>query len=345
MVLAKITQKVLQDKEDRLFEVRIPFASRHLLKIRRNSWRSLTRDPILLSLFIIIWGLLFLFIVFPLGALIWKIFFTEEGFTLGNLIKTVGHWQNRKALYDSLLLASLTASSGVLLGFLFAFTITRTHIHQVLKSFLNYIIIIPLISPPFLAAFSVVLAFGRQGIITRSLLGLRNVNIYGLPGTWIAETLTYFPTAVLVFIGVLQSINPNLEDAAFTLGDSKFGIFRKVTLPLAVPGIANAFLLVFAESLADFATPLILSGSRFPLLPVQAYLQVTGMYDMAGGATLAFMLLIPAFIVFVLQKYWVERRSRVSILGKPGRKTERRLVGKKMELLLAGACLSVVIFV
>ena len=274
---------------------------------------------------------MFLFIVFPLGALIWKIFFTEKGFTLETLINTIGYWQNRKALYDSLILASLTASSSVVLGFLFAFTTTRTHIHWTLKKFLNSIIIIPLISPPFLAAFSIVLAFGRRGIIVHSILGLQNVHLYGLLGSWISETLTYFPPAGLVFIGVLLSMNPNLEEAAFTLGDSRLGIWRKVTLPLAVPGIANAFLLVFAESLADFATPLILSGSRFPLLPVQAYLQVTGMYDMAGGAALAFMLLVPAFIVFVLPKYWVERRSRVSVLGKPRRKTEVRLRGKTVE--------------
>lgn len=79
-------------------------------------------------------------------------------------------------------------------------------------------------------------------------------------------------------------------------------------MPLAVPGIANAFLLVFSCSLADFATPQVLGGHSFPVLPTQAYLQITGMYDFKGGAALSFMLLIPALIVYLLQHYWVSRK-------------------------------------
>ena len=68
---------------------------------------------------------------------------------------------------------------------------------------------------------------------------------------------------------------------AFSLGASRWRVFRTVTLPLAVPGLANAFLLLFAASLADFATPLILGGNQFPVLPTQAYLQITGLFDLA----------------------------------------------------------------
>ena len=71
-------------------------------------------------------------------------------------------------------------------------------------------------------------------------------------------------------------------------------MFRTVTLPLAVPGLANAFLLLFAASLADFATPLILAGNQFPVLPTEAYLQITGLFDLKGGAALSLLLLVPA---------------------------------------------------
>ena len=96
---------------------------------------------------------------------------------------------------------------------------------------------------------------------------------------------------------------------AFSLGGSRWRIFRTVTLPLAVPGFANAFLLLFAASLADFATPLILAGNTFPVLPTEAYLQITGLFDFKGGAVLSLMLLVPAAVVYLLQRHWVGRRS------------------------------------
>ena len=136
--------------------------------------------------------------------------------------------------------------------------------------------------------------------------------------TTLAETLTYFPIAYLTLRPILAAIDPNLEEMAFSLGGSRWRIFRTVTLPLAVPGFANAFLLLFAASLADFATPLILAGNSFPVLPTQAYLQITGLFDFKGGAVLSLMLLVPAAAVFLLQRYWVGRRTYVTVTGKVG---------------------------
>ena len=121
---------------------------------------------------------------------------------------------------------------------------------------------------------------------------------YGFWSTTLAETLTYFPIAYLTLRPILAAIDPNLEEMAFSLGGSRWRIFRTVTLPLAVPGFANAFLLLFAASLADFATPLILAGNSFPVLPTQAYLQITGLFDFKGGAVLSLMLLVPAAAVY-----------------------------------------------
>ena len=95
------------------------------------------------------------------------------------------------------------------------------------------------------------------------MLGLANVSAYGFWSTTLAETLTYFPIVYLTLRPILAAIDPNLEEMAFSLGGSRWRIFRTVTLPLAVPGFANAFLLLFAASLADFATPLILAGNSF----------------------------------------------------------------------------------
>src|SRR4029434_10277642 len=125
---------------------------------------------------------------------------------------------------------------------------------------------------------------------------------YGLWGTLLSETLTYFPIAYLTLKAVLANIDPNLEDSAFSLGARRLRVFRTVTLPPATPGVANALLLGSAASLADFATPLILAGTKFPVLPTQAFLQITGLYDMRGGAALSFLLLVPALAIFIGQR-------------------------------------------
>ena len=119
---------------------------------------------------------------------------------------------------------------------------------------------------------------------------------------------------------------------AFSLGGSRWRMFRTVTLPLAVPGFANAFLLLFAASLADFATPLILAGNAFPVLPTQAYLQITGLFDFKGGAVLSVLLLVPAARCFLLQRSWVARgalRHGDRQGGSALRDPERRAVGTR----------------
>src|SRR5665811_2385593 len=127
---------------------------------------------------------------------------------------------------------------------------------------------------------------------------------------------------------------------AASLGGSRWHVFRTVTLPLATPGIANAFLLLFAASLADFATPLILAGNSFPVLPTQAFLQITGLFDLRGGAVLSLVLLVPALAVFLLQRYWVSRRFYVTITGKGAGQVpfDSMTPGVRAALLAACAC-------
>ena len=144
---------------------------------------------------------------------------------------------------------------------------------------------------------------------------------------------------------ILARIDPNLEDAAYSLGASSSEVFRTVTLPLAAPGIANAFLLVFSCSLADFATPQVLGGHSFPVLPTQAYLQITGMYDFKGGAALSFMLLIPALVVYALQHYWVSKKSYVTVSGKAGGKSSIKGPGIALTSLMASIVAVVVAFI
>ena len=179
--------------------------------------------------------------------------------------------------------------------------------------------ILPLISPPFTTSIAIVFSFGPRGFLTYGLFGMTNARVYGLWSTLLAEVLTYFPLAYLALRPVLTAIGGNLEEMAFSLGSSRLNAFRTVTLKLAVPGLANAFLLLFAASLADFATPLILAGNDFPVLPTNAYLQITGMFDLPGGAVLSLLLLLPSLAVFLLQRRIVSSASYVTLTGKSAR--------------------------
>lgn len=307
--------------------------------------RNLLKDPILLITLVILWGLLVLFILFPLLRLFIKTF--EEGgrFSLANIFSILSDPNQRQALWNSLLLGSLVGLCGTVLGFLFAFTAVRANLSKAWSLFLDGAIILPLISPPFTTAIAMIFSFGPRGLITYELFGIKQFTVYGLHSTLFSETITFFPIAYLTLKAIIAGIDPNVEDMAFSLGSSRWRVFWTVTLPLTVPGLANAFLLLFAASLADFATPLILAGNSFPVLPTQAYLQITGLFDLKGGAVLSFVLLVPAFIVFLLQRFWVSRRYYVTISGKVGAKTEIKSVPSWARYLLLGLCLFISAFI
>ncbi len=277
--------------------------------------KKLLKEPLLLSVIILIGISLFLFVILPLYK-IFQISLVEDGhFTLATFWKLLSKSYNRRPLFNSLKLGAAVSFLGTTIGFIFAYAITRVEIP--FKKFFRVVATFPIVSPPFVISLAAIMLFGNNGLITKHLFnGYFNFEIYGFNGLVLVETLAYFPTAFLTLFGVLQAIDPALEDAALDLGASKGKVFRTITLPLATPGIASALLLVFTQSLADFGNPMIISGN-YSVLSVQAYLRITGMYDLKGGAALALLLLIPSLIAFFLQKYWVSKKSYVTVTGKP----------------------------
>ncbi|MCD6462128.1 MAG: iron ABC transporter permease [Thermotogae bacterium] len=282
------------------------------LKQLKRIWN----EPILFAMIVAVWLLLALFILYPIimvgikslqpdgenfGLKVYKMLFTKKYF--------------RAPLFNSLKLGASVASVGVLVAYIFAYAITRVNLPG--KSFYRTIATFPIVSPPFVIALAAILLFGRNGVITHKLFHDRlNIEIYGFWGLLIVETLAYFPTAFLTLEGILQSIDPALEEASLSLGSSKWRTFWRVTFPLSMPGVLAAWLLVFSQSMADFGNPLILSGN-FHVLSVAAYLEITGSYRIPYGAGLAIMLLVPTLAAFAVQRYWLSKRSYVTITGKP----------------------------
>ena len=274
-------------------------------------------DPLLAFTIILTMASLVVFAVIPLVKVLIQSFISyEETVSFDAYLRAFTSEENFKALSHSL---TLGAASGILstaIGFLFAYS--AAYVHMRWKRLFNLIAMLPIVSPPFAIALSIILLFGSRGLISYTLLGLQDVNIYGFRGLLFAQTLSYFPIAYLLLNGVLGSIDPSIEEAARNMGASRGKTFLHVTLPLCLPGIANAFLLVFIKSVADFGNPITIGGN-YQTLATQIYYQAIGNYDMQGGAAVAILLLLISIGLFALSKLWVEKKTFVTITGKAAR--------------------------
>ncbi|GAB6189712.1 iron ABC transporter permease [Marinitoga arctica] len=308
-----------------------------------NRMKNLIKNPYILILLVLIFISLFIFIIFPLYK-VFAISFTdsENKFSFEVYKEMFSNNYMKQGFKNSILIAILTAVIGTFVGFLYAYTINRANIP--FKKFFRTIAIIPMVFPPFIGAMSIIMLFGFNGIISAKIFGIRDFPIYGLWGLMIAQVVTFFPVAFITLDGVISTISPTLEDAAFNLKASRWQVFTKIILPLSVPGIASTMLVLFIESLADFGNPLILAGSRFPVLSVQAYLQITGMFDLKSGAALAVWLLLPSLIAFIIQKYWIGKKKYITVTGKPNT-SQIKSVSKFAKWFLFGLVLIISLFI
>jgi iron(III) transport system permease protein len=227
----------------------------------------------------------------------------------------------RNALRNSLLVGTVVGVCSVVIGYVAAFVLTRTNVP--FARFFHNLTILPIVSPPFSGAISILFLFGFNGIVTRQLLGLDNFSIYGFGGVVASQVFTFTPIAYLTLRGVLAGINPTLEDAAMNVGASRAQVFWRVVFPLSLPGVASAFLVVLIESMADFGNPLVLAGAAFPMLAPQAFLEITGSFNLARGAMLAAVLLVPSLTAFAIQRYYINKRQYVTVTGKPTASTSK----------------------
>jgi len=285
------------------------------LKASLKEFKKLWKEPLLIISVIAIFYFLIVFVLFPLYEVFKTSFIVKKHLSFANYRAVFSKVYYYQPFLNSILLGLSAATTGTLMGYVFAFAITRTPLKG--KKFFRLIATFPIISPPFVVALAAVLLFGRSGTLTPYIVKIvGEYSIYGYGGLVLVETIAYGPTAFLVLFGVLQAIDPALEEASMDLGASRWKVFKTVTLPLSIPGIASAWLLVFMQSMADFGNPMVLSGN-FRVLSVQAFLQITGMYDLSRGSTLAILLLLPTITAFFLQRYWVSRKSYVTVTGKP----------------------------
>lgn len=226
---------------------------------------------------------------------------------------SISDFVTRGIIWNTVKLGLTVATLGTFFGFIMAYTQVRVEFRG--KKVLHIINLIPIISPPFAFATAIIVLFGRSGMITQGIFDWRPT-LYGFSGLVIVLTLSFFPIAYMNFLGMLRSLDPALDEAGQSLGANKWRVFRTVTVPMLIPGFAGAFLLLFIESIADLANPLIIGGN-YTVLASRAYMAINGDYDISLAAGYASLLLLPALFVFLIQRYWAQKKSVISVTGKP----------------------------
>jgi len=294
---------------------------------RRGAFKG---DPTVATIVVVVAALLAIFIFFPVGNVLSAAMFDDKGAFAPGLAASrlfaADIWEMQcltggvhcGVAINSAVLATLVGFLSTFVGLVLALVVQRGGRRYAAVT--KVMSILPIVTPPFVIALALVVLFGRTGLVTAILndvFGIpRSRWIYGLPGVALAQLLTFSPIAFLLLHGALAAISPALEEAAQTLRASRWRIFRTVTLPLLKPALANAFLLGFVESLADFGNPIVLAGN-YEVLSTKIFFAIAGAQHEPGrAAALAVVLLGLTLVAFWLQQRWIGKLSYVTVTGK-----------------------------
>ena len=275
--------------------------------------------------------LFFIFLVLPLGSLIFKSLQNKDGDFVG-LINYYLYLQEPalfQSLYNSLFVAIISTIIVVVIAFLFSYALTRTCMP--FKGFFKLIALVPLLSPSILAAIALVYWFGNQGVLKEVLLGY---SIYGPIGIIMASVYWTFPHALIILITSLSLSDSRLYEAAEVLKTSKLRAFFTITIPGARYGIISTAFVIFTQVFTDFGVPKVIGGN-YNVLATDIYKEVVGMQNFQMGAVISMVLLVPAMIAFFIDRY--SRKKQISLL------TSRSVVFKpkknfRVDMIMLAFC-------
>ncbi|QPB42927.1 ABC transporter permease [Rodentibacter haemolyticus] len=275
-------------------------------------------DKFIIASLLCIILLIFFFIVYPTLAIFVSMFYDGDTFAPQQVMRILTQNYIVRVISNSLLLSGFVGLVSTVFGLAFALYTTRIARRT---AFIGKIFsILPIVTPPFVVGLGVTLMLGRSGYVTELLsthLGFTNYNwLYGFNGIAIAQILALTPVSFMILDGALKSVHPSIEEASYTLRANRYQTFYNIIFPLLRPALANSFLIVFIQSLADFSNPLVLGGS-FDVIATQIYFYIAGsQLDYASASTLGSMLLIFSLAIFIIQYIWIGNRSYVTVSGK-----------------------------
>lgn len=251
-----------------------------------------------------------LFLVYPLFNIFVNSFYQDGSLTLETYkdFFTLKYYYG--ALTNSLFVCTLATIFAICIGLPMAYIMARFDIP--FKKTIHILIILTLLSPPFIGAYSWILMLGNNGFLTRFFhdIGFNTKSIYGLHGMIWVFTIQFYPHIYLYVSGALKTIDSSLEEASESLGSTRWEKLRRVTIPLIFPTLSTGALMVFMASFADFGTPMLM-GQGIKVLPILAYEQFINEMgsNPAMASTLSMILLTVSTSILFLQRYLVSRKS------------------------------------
>ncbi|GMQ64568.1 ABC transporter permease [Vallitalea maricola] len=283
---------------------------------------------------IIAFATLAVVLIYPFFSMLRESFVSQEtgGFTFANYLEFFKYPYYYKTLFNSLSVVITATILSTLIGLPMAYITTRYNIWG--KPLINIMIILSLLSPPFIGAYSWILLLGRNGFLTNIFrnIGIELPTIYGWTGIVLVFTLKFFPYVYLFVSGALKSMDSSIEEAAENLGVSGIKKLFTITFPLILPTITAGALMVFMTSLADFGTPMLI-GEGYKVLPVLIYEEY--MSEIGGNATIASMLsviiIICAVAILLVQKLVIAKKSYMMSSLRPP-KVVKLTKGKRIGL-------------
>jgi iron(III) transport system permease protein len=276
------------------------------------------------------------FLVYPIGKTLLHSFIANgEVLSVANLslvnferFFTSSSYQN--AFRNSLFVSVLTTAIAVLIALPAAFAVAR--IAMPFRGAIVALSVIPLISPPFIGAYSWVMLLGRSGIVTHYLnswFGIELPSIYGAFGIVLALSLSYFPYVFLIVQGALAASDPYIEESAEVMGASRWRILRTITFPLVAPAVAAGAIIVFIKALGNFGVPAILGG-EFYVLPTLIYFQIHGFFNLNGASAIAMINVGLTLIAILLLTRVNKRRRFVTVTSVTRRSKQMRNAGARV---------------
>lgn len=240
-------------------------------------------------------------------------------FTLSNFVQFFTKKYYYESLWRSFSVTIITTILTIVIGVPLAYVMTTCKIKG--KGLIEILIIISVLSPPFIGAYSWILLLGRSGVITTFLsdtFGINLPSIYGFSGILLVFTLKLFPFIYMYTTGALKKLDVSLIEASESLGCTGVKKVFTVVIPLILPTVLAGSLLVFMNALADFGTPMLI-GEGYQVMPVLIYSEfiseVGGQANFA--AALSAIMVFITTIIFLGQKYVVNKKSFVMSSLKP----------------------------
>lgn len=244
-------------------------------------------------------------LICPLYSLFSKAFISADGtfVGLGNYAEYFSTPALSVSIGNTIYISVFTAIVSTLIGFVYAYGVTRTNIKG--KQFFRYAALIPLFLPTVVHGLSLVYLFGVQGVVTN--LGW-DIGLYGKTGIILSEIIYTFPQSFLMFYIALNYADGRLYEAAETMGCGNLKKFRYITVPSVKYTLINSLFVCFTLAFTDFGAPKVVGGS-YNVLATDIYKQVAGQFNMNMGAVVGTLLLIPAIISFAVDRITSRKES------------------------------------